>query len=53
MKIYESAENYLETIYILSKKQSEVRSIDVAAETGFTKPSVSRAMKNLRQSGHI
>ena len=53
MKIYESEENYLETIYILSKKQSEVRSIDVAAETGFTKPSVSRAMKNLRQSGHI
>ena len=53
MKIYESAENYLEMIYILSKKQSEVRSIDVAAETGFTKPSVSRAMKNLRQSGHI
>ena len=53
MKIYESAENYLETIYILSKKQSEVRSIDVAAETGFTKPSVSRAMKYLRQSGHI
>ena len=43
----------METIYILSKKQSEVRSIDVAAETGFTKPSVSRAMKNLRQSGHI
>lgn len=53
MKLYESAENYLETIYILSKKQSDVRSIDVAAETGFTKPSVSRAMKNLRQSGHI
>ena len=53
MKIYESAENYLETIYILSKQQSEVRSIDVASETGFTKPSVSRAVKNLRASGHI
>ena len=53
MKIYESAENYLETIYLLSRQRSDVRSIDIAAETGFTKPSVSRAMKNLRQSGHI
>ena len=53
MKIYESAENYLETIYMLSKQQSEVRSIDVASEIGFTKPSVSRAVKNLRASGHI
>ncbi len=53
MKIYESAENYLETIYILSKQKGEVRSIDVATETGFTKPSVSRAIKNLRQNGYI
>lgn len=53
MKIHESAENYLETILLLSKKQSYVRSIDIANELGFSKPSVSVAMKNLRTSGHI
>ena len=53
MKIHESAENYLETILMLSKKQSYVRSIDIANELNFSKPSVSVAMKNLRSSGHI
>lgn len=53
MKIHESAENYLETILMLSKKQSYVRSIDIANELNFSKPSVSVAMKNLRASGHI
>lgn len=53
MKIQESAENYLETILMLSKKQPFVRSIDIANELGFSKPSVSVAMKNLRTSGHI
>ncbi|MBQ1189568.1 MAG: metal-dependent transcriptional regulator [Lachnospiraceae bacterium] len=53
MKIHESAENYLETILLLSKKQSYVRSIDIANELSFSKPSVSVAMKNLRVSGHI
>lgn len=53
MKIHESAENYLETILMLSKKQSYVRSIDIANELNFSKPSVSVAMKNLRTSGHI
>ncbi|MBQ2251219.1 MAG: metal-dependent transcriptional regulator [Lachnospiraceae bacterium] len=53
MKIHESAENYLETILLLSKKQSYVRSIDIANELSFSKPSVSVAMKNLRASGHI
>lgn len=53
MKIQESAENYLETIYMLSKKQPSVRSIDIANELEYTKPSVSVAMKNLRESGHI
>ncbi len=53
MKIHESAENYLETILMLSKKQSFVRSIDIANELGFSKPSVSVAMKNLRTGGHI
>ena len=53
MKIQESAENYLETILMLSKKQSYVRSIDIANELSFSKPSVSVAMKNLRTSGYI
>lgn len=53
LKIHESAENYLETILMLSQKQSFVRSIDIANELNFSKPSVSVAMKNLRASGHI
>lgn len=51
--INESAENYLETIYRLSLELPVVRSVDIANELHFTKPSVSVAMKNLRQSGHI
>lgn len=53
MKIQESAENYLETIYILSLKNSQVRSIDIVNELDFAKPSVSVAMKNLRENGYI
>ena len=53
MKIQESAENYLETILILSLKKSYVRSIDIANELGFSKPSVSVAMKNLRENHYI
>ena len=53
MKSHESAEDYLETILILSKRKPYVRSIDIANELGFSKPSVSVAMKNLRQRGHI
>lgn len=53
MKSNESAENYLEAILILSQRLPVVRSIDVAAELGFKKPSVSVAMKNLREKGHI
>ncbi|MGN0342511.1 MAG: metal-dependent transcriptional regulator [Roseburia sp.] len=49
----ESAENYLETILILSKKLPVVRSVDVANELGFKKSSVSIAMKNLREKNHI
>lgn len=52
-KIQESAENYLETILILSQRKGSVRSIDVAAELGFSKPSVSIAMKNLREKGCV
>ena len=48
-KIQESAENYLETILILKERNGTVRSVDIAAEMGFSKPSVSVAMKNLRE----
>jgi len=53
LKIHESAENYLETILVLSKRQSQVRSIDIVNELEFSKPSVSVAMKNLRQQEFI
>ena len=53
MKIQESAENYLETILILSERSTYVRSIDIANELNFTKPSVSVAMKNLRQKNYV
>lgn len=53
MKIQESAENYLETILILKNKNGAVRSIDIANELGFSKPSVSVAMKNLRENDYI
>ena len=49
----ESAENYLETILVLSKRLPVVRSVDVATELGFKKSSVSVAMKNLREKKHI
>ena len=48
-RVSESRENYLETILILQNKNGEVRSIDIAAELDFSKPSVSVAMKNLRE----
>ena len=48
-KIQESAENYLETILVLKERNGTVRSVDIAAEMGFSKPSVSVAMKNLRE----
>ncbi len=53
MHIYESAENYLETILILGNRLGHVRSIDIANELDFSKPSVSVAMKNLREGGYI
>ena len=53
MKIHESAENYLESILMLSKKQPYVRSIDIANDLEVSKPSVSVAMKNLRENGYI
>ena len=53
MNYNESAENYLETILMLSKKLPVVRSVDIATELNFKKSSVSVAMKNLRENHHI
>ena len=53
MVINESAENYLETIFWLSKQLPVVRSVDIANELGYKKSSVSIAMKNLRNKNHI
>ncbi len=53
MKILESAENYLETILMLQKRNGTVRSIDIVNELDVTKPSVSVAMKQLRENGYI
>ena len=53
MNIYESAEDYLERILILQEKQEGVRSIDIAHDMGFSKPSVSVAMKKLKEAGLI
>ena len=52
-KMHESAEDYIETIYLLSQKNGSVRSVDVATELGFSRPSVSRAVSNLKKSGMI
>lgn len=53
MKRNQSAEDYLETILILSKKKPVVRSVDIAEELGYKKSSVSVAMKHLRENEHI
>lgn len=53
MKIQESAEMYLETILVLAQRNQSVRSIDIAYELDYKKPSVSVAMKNLRENGYI
>ena len=53
MEIRQSAEDYLESILVLSKKGGGVRSIDIATRLGVSKPSVSHAMKLLREDGYI
>ena len=53
MVIHQSAEDYLETILILRERNGMVRSIDIVNELRFTKPSVSVAMKKLRENGYI
>ena len=53
MPLQESGEMYLETIYVLSKKNSSVRSINVCEYMGFSKPSVSRAVNMLKDKGYL
>ena len=53
MNIYESAEDYLERILILQEEKGEVRSIDIAHDMGYSKPSISIAMKKLKEAGLI
>lgn len=53
MSIQESGEMYLETIYILQKKKGDIRSIDIAHELGYTKPSISRAVGILKKNDYI
>ena len=53
MNIHESAEDYLETILVLKQRLGMVRSIDIVRELGFPKPSVSVAMKRLRENGYL
>lgn len=53
MRIQESAENYLETILILQKRIGDVRSVDIANELGFSKASISIALRNLRENNYV
>ena len=53
MRVYESAEDYLEAILVIRNRRGQVRSIDIANELNYSKPSVSVAMKKLRESGYI
>ena len=53
MRLEESGQMYLETIYVLSKKNANVRSVDVAENMGYSKPSVSRAVGLLKQGGFV
>lgn len=53
MKMQESPEDYLEAILVLSRELGDVRSVDVANHLGYSKPSISVAMKRLRENGYI
>lgn len=53
MRLQESGEMYLETMYILSKEKRNIRAVDVGERMGFSKPSVSRAMGLLREGGYV
>ena len=53
MALHESAEMYIETIYVLSQRLNHVRSVDIAEHMGYSKPSVSRAVGLLKQGGYV
>ena len=53
MRLHESGEMYLETIYTLSQQSSSVRSVDISEHMGYSKPSVSRAVNLLKSNGYI
>lgn len=53
MQIYQSAEDYLEAILMLKERLGQVRSIDIVNELGYSKPSISVAMKKLRENGYL
>ena len=53
MNIHESAENYLEAIYVLNEQNGQVRSIDIARHMNFSKPTISIAMRQFREDGYI
>lgn len=53
MKIYKSSEDYLERILVLKKQNGKVISIDIANSMNYSKPSISRAMKNLKENNYI
>lgn len=53
MSLYESGEMYLESILILTREKSDVRAIDLCEYMSYSKPSVSRALSNLKKSGHV
>ena len=53
MHLHESGEMYIETIYVLSRRNAAVRAIDVGEEMGFSKPSVSRALGLLKEGGYV
>ena len=53
MQIHESAEDYLEKILMLQEQNGQFRSIDIANAMGFSKPSISIAMKHLRENGYV
>ena len=53
MNIHESGEDYLESILMLKQRLGQVRSIDIVNDLGYTKPSISIAMKRLRENGYI
>jgi len=53
MKIYESGENYLETIYMMTRERSDIHAIDLCNKLGFSKPTVSVALRKFRENGYV